>query len=409
MQDAILILNAGSSSIKFAIFGCETGPAPVRLFAGAVTGIGGRTRFTVSDTAADPDGVNGPDGHAVAAADHSQALQIILDRLEHETSRVRFVAAGHRVVHGGTAFVRPVRVDGELLAQLRALIPLAPLHQPYALHAIEALLGQRPHMPQVACFDTTFHAAMPWQEQRFALPRELHQAGIRRYGFHGLSYEYIVGVLPAHLGKAAHGRVVIAHLGHGVSLCAVRDRKSIATTMSFTPLDGLPMGTRSGSIDPAVVLYLLERGMSGADVADLLHHRSGLLGLSGISGDMRALLASDDAGAADSVDYFCYRISRELGSLAAALGGLEALVFTGGIGEHAAPVRARVCQAAAWLGVEIDTQANRMNAMHISSADSRVAVCVIPTDEEQVIVRHTKQLLGSEAGAAAEHPAVKKV
>jgi acetate kinase len=294
-------------------------------------------------------------------------------------------------------------VDQAVLAQLKELIPLAPLHQPYALHAVETLLAQRPLLPQVACFDTAFHAAMPLHEQRFALPRELMQQGIRRYGFHGLSCEYITGVLPAHLGEAAHGRVVIAHLGHGVSMTAVKERKGIATSMSFTPLDGLPMGTRSGAIDPAIVLYLLQRGMAAPDIADLLHHRSGLLGLSGVSGDMHDLLASTDPAAAEAVDFFCYRVSRELGSLAAALGGLDAVVFTGGIGEHAALVRASVCQASAWLGIEFDAQANRMHAARISTAGSRVSAWVIPTDEVQVIARHTAALLSADAGVERKH------
>jgi len=238
----------------------------------------------------------------------------------------------------------------------------------------------------------------PW-EQLFALPRSLAQQGIRRYGFHGLSYEYITSILPVHLGEVANGKVVIAHLGHGVSMCAVKNRQSIATTMSFTPLDGLPMGKRSGAIDPAVVLYLLERGMTTDEISDLLNHQSGLLGLSGISDDMRTLLASADPDAAEAVDYFCYRISRELGSLTAALGGLDVLVFTGGIGEHAAPVRARIGEAAAWLGLEIDPQANQANALHISSANSKISVWVIPTEEELMIARHTATLIAAEHAA----------
>lgn len=388
MNDAILVINAGSSSIKFAIFAHTAAMSEQgRLYSGRVEGIGSQARFIITNAAAG----RGADTtvSSVVANHHTQALQILLDWLEKDAAMFRIVAAGHRVVHGGTVFSQAVRLDEKVLGQLQALIPLAPLHQPHALHAIEALLAQRPHLPQVACFDTAFHAGMPMREQRFALPRSLAQQGIRRYGFHGLSYEYITGVLPRHLGETANGKVVLAHLGHGVSMCAVHNQQSVATSMSFTPLDGLPMGTRSGAIDPAIVLYLLERGMTGREISDLLHHRSGLLGLSGISGDMRILLGSDRPEAAEAVDYFCYRIGRELGSLAAAMGGLEAVVFTGGIGEHAAPVRAAVCEAVAWLGLEIDAQANQSNALQISTSRSKVSAWVIPTDEEQVIAGHT--------------------
>lgn len=395
MNDAILVINAGSSSIKFALY---AQPAEVDesacLYRGSVEGIGADARFRTSTSqAGQAVGQQTPDQTTVTANDHSEALQCILDHLAQHTSDLRLVAAGHRVVHGGTAFSQAVRVDEKVFEQLQALIALAPLHQPHALHAIGALQTHRPQLPQVACFDTAFHAAMPAREQVFALPRSLLQQGVRRYGFHGLSYEYIVSVLPTHLGAVADGKLVIAHLGQGVSMCAVQHRHSIATSMSFTPLDGLPMGTRSGAIDPAVVLYLLANGMSGEEISDLLHHQSGLLGLSGISGDMRTLLHSDQAAAAEAVDVFCYRISRELGSLAAALGGLDAVVFTGGIGEHAASVREQIGQAAAWLGLEIDNGANQNNAVRISTAASKVSVWVIPTDEEQVIARHTATVI----------------
>jgi acetate kinase len=284
-------------------------------------------------------------------------------------------------------------VDDQVLEQLKAFIPLAPLHQPHALLAIEALQQYMPQLAQVACFDTAFHADMPMREQRFALPRGLWQEGIRRYGFHGLSYDYLRQVLPDYLGDTARGRVVLAHLGHGVSLCALLAGKSIATTMSFTPLDGLPMGTRSGAIDPAIVFYLLNNGMTADDVSHLLHHQSGLLGLSGISSDMRTLLNSDECAAAEAVEYFCYRVSRELGSLAAAMGGLDAVVFSGGIGEHAAAVRARICQASTWLGLDMDNAANEANASCISTDNSQVSAWVIPTDEQQVIARQTLSTL----------------
>lgn len=388
MQDAILVINAGSSSIKFAVFSRDMAEKnPCRLHYGSVAGIGAQARFVVRQ--AD----NPPRKQGVSAESHAQALAIILEWLEQSASGVRFVAAGHRVVHGGAHFSQAVRIDNKVLEQLKGLVVLAPLHQPHALQAIEALQVQRPQLPQVACFDTAFHTTLPRREQLLPLPRSLAGQGIRRYGFHGLSYDYISRVLPEHLGEGADGRVVIAHLGHGVSLCALRHRQSIATTMGPTPLDGLPMGTRSGAIDPAIVLYLLRQGRTAEEISDLLHRQSGLLGLSGISGDMRELLTSKAAAAAEAVDYFCYRIQCELGSLAAALGGLDAVVFTGGIGEHAAPVRAAICEGSAWLGVEIDAAANRAQAVRISTDRSRVSVLVIPTDEEQVIARSTATIL----------------
>ena len=387
MNDAILVINTGSSSIKFAVYINTKASALIRYVSGVVKGIGAQAAFSATLPAA---GKQAPVTQVeITAADHAQALQHIQDWLAANTGDVKLLAVGHRVVHGGTHFTQAVHIDQTVLTELRALIPLAPLHQPHALHAIEALMAQHAHLPQVACFDTAFHADMPRHEQHFALPRALEQQGVRRYGFHGLSYAYIASVLPTYLGETANGKVVIAHLGHGVSMCALKDRHSIATTMSFTPLDGLPMGTRSGAIDPAVVLYLLERGMSAAEIAKLLHHQSGLLGLSGISDDMQTLLVSSQMEAAEAVEYFCYRINRELGSLAAALAGLDALVFTGGIGEHAAAVRARICDAAAWLGVRIDASANQVNAIDISAHDSSVSICVIPTDEEDIIARQT--------------------
>lgn len=390
MDDAILVINSGSSSIKFAVFVLDTAESkPCQLFRGIVDGIGAQARLTINQAGTQRDDNKHPSPDGVLAQNHEQALQVILDWLQQEPATIQIIAAGHRVVHGGRDFSQAVRIDEQVLEKLQALIPLAPLHQPHALHAIRALMAQRPELPQVACFDTGFHTTMPLLEQRFALPQSLAEQGIRRYGFHGLSYEYISHILPTHLGEDANGRVVIAHLGHGVSLCALKNRQSMATTMSFTPLDGLPMGTRSGAIDPAVVLYLLEQGMSGRDISNLLHNQSGLLGLSGISGDMRTLLASDQTDAAEAIAYFCYRIRRELGSLAAALGGLDAVVFTGGIGEHAPTVRAEICQSTEWLGVEIDDEANQANALRISTDMSQVSLWVIPTDEEQVIAQST--------------------
>lgn len=326
---------------------------------------------------------------ALSVTNHAQGLQYILDWVSANVRDLNLLAVGHRVVHGGNRHVRATRVDAPILQELKALIPLAPLHQPHALHAIEALMARQAQLPQVACFDTAFHAGMPRWEQRFALPQACEHQGIRRYGFHGLSYDYIASVLPEYLGERSNGKVIVAHLGHGVSMCALIQRRSIATTMSFTPLDGLPMGTRCGALDPAIVLYLLARGMQAEEIADLLHHQSGLLGLSGISDDMQTLLTSTRPEAAEAVAYFCYRITRELGSLAAALSGLDVLVFTGGIGEHAAAVRQQICDAAAWLGVAIDADANRDDVPDITAGHSKVSVLVIPTDEELMIARQT--------------------
>ncbi len=390
MKTAILVLNAGSSSLKFSLFEAKPGAIGERLAHGAVTGIGGRqSEFQISVFHELNKKIAGLSSTGLVTGGHEQALHLILNWLDTQVSEVRLIAAAHRLVHGGSIFRRPIRVDDvATLAQLKSLIPLAPLHQPHALHAIETLLRQYPDLPQVACFDTAFHATMPWQEQRYALPLGLHEQGLRRYGFHGLSYEYVVSVLPAHLGAMANGKVVIAHLGHGVSLCAVENRKSVATTMGFTPLDGLPMATRSGALDPAAVLYLFAQGMTADAISDLLHNKSGLLGLSGISSDMRILLESQEPDAISAVEYFCYRISREIGSLAAALGGVDAVIFTGGIGEKASAVRDKVCDACAWLGLDIDAHANQDNAVKISTNRSRVSVLVIPTDEELVIARH---------------------
>ncbi len=343
MSDAVLVLNAGSSTLKYSAFA-----------------VGGGVLAH---------------GHVETGADHDGALRGVLDRCREQLAGHRIVAVGHRVVHGGTEFAAPVRIDAAVLAKLDALVPLAPLHQPHNLAPVRAVAKLDPGMPQVACFDTAFHRTQPEVAQRFGLPRRYHDAGVRRYGFHGLSYEYIASVLPRHDAAAAAGRTVVAHLGNGASLCALLGGRSVATTMSFTPADGLLMGTRAGALDPGVLLYLLKHdGMTADAVEHLVNHESGLLGVSGISGDMRDLLASPDPRAAEAVELFVYRIGRELGSLAAALGGLDALVFTGGIGENAAPVRDRVVRAAAWLGA--------------------VRVHVIPTDEERMIADHTRRVLG---------------
>ena len=391
MTGVILVLNAGSSSIKFSMFAVASRGGDLALrYRGAIEGIGSNPRFIVSDT----DGRRVVD-HAIAgrhggAGGHEGVVRVLHDWIVGRTDELQIVAVGHRVVHGGEQFTAPILLDDAILDQLEKLAPLAPLHQPHNLAPIRVINRLAPDIPQVACFDTAFHRTQPPVSQLYALPRDLSATGIKRYGFHGLSYEYVASVLPGVVGDAARGRVVAAHLGNGCSMCAMRGGKSVATTMGFTALEGLPMGTRSGAIDPGVVLYLLtERGMSVAEVGDLLYHRSGLLGVSGLSNDMRILLASDAREAADAVDLFVYRITRELGSLAAALGGLDVLVFTAGIGEHAAPVRARVCDTAAWLGVRLDPAANLAGGPRISIADSPVSVWVVPTNEELMIARHT--------------------
>ncbi len=306
----------------------------------------------------------------------------------------RIVAVGHRVVHGGMKLAGPARIDTRMLAELEALIPLAPLHQPHNLEAIRAVAQHAPEVPQVACFDTSFHRTQPTVAQAFALPSRYTGQGLRRYGFHGLSYEYIASVLSETDAKAAAGRAVVAHLGNGASMCALQGGRSVATTMSLTALDGLPMGTRCGAIDPGVLLYLMDQhGMDARALEQLLYHQSGLLGVSGISSDMRTLLESTDPRATEALDLFVYRIGRELGSLSAALGGLDALVFTGGIGENAVAIRARVCHDAAWLGLELDEEANGQGGPRISRPESPVTAWVIPTNEELMIALHTRRVL----------------
>jgi len=326
---------------------------------------------------------------------HAGALDHLVTFLRARLSGPELAAVGHRVVHGGLRYTQPVRVDAAVLAVLEKYIPLAPLHQPHNLAPIRTLLERRPDLPQVACFDTAFHRGQPPVAQAFALPKAITDRGVIRYGFHGLSYEYIATVLPEHDAKAATGKVVVLHLGNGSSMCALAKGRSIASTMGFTAADGLPMGTRSGSLDPGVILYLMdELEMDARAIEKLIYQQSGLLGVSGISSDMRTLEASTELGAQLAIDLYVYRIGRELGSLAAALGGLDAIVFTGGIGENSRSLRERVCRGAAWTGVELDPDANQRNLPRISTAASRVSVLVIPTDEELMIARHTGDLLG---------------
>ena len=390
MREPILVVNAGSSSIKFSVF--ET-MADRSLSAGAhgqVEGIGTSPHLEVTD----PPGDKLADG-PVAGDGYAGAIAAIHDWFAaHVGGDAGFDGVGHRVVHGGSIYSQPVLIDSQVLTALEALIPLAPLHQPHHIAAIRVVSAIAPRVPQVACFDTAFHRSQPALAQEFALPRELTAKGVRRYGFHGLSYEYIVSAVLDVMPDCAKGKLVVAHLGNGASMCAIDGGRSVATTMGFTAVDGLAMGTRTGALDPGVILYLLQHeGMDAKALEDLIYQRSGLLGVSGISSDMRTLLASDAPAAKEAVDLFVYRIGRELGSLAAALGALDALVFTAGIGEHAPEIRARVCEDAHWLGITLDEKANAKGGPRISTPGSAVSAWVIPTDENLMIARHARRLL----------------
>jgi len=396
MTDAIAVLNAGSSSIKFSLFLDRDGDL-VPAVRGQIEGLYTAARFISK----------APDGRLKAEQrwpgdvelGHDGALDYLVDYLRAELSGARLIGIGHRVVHGGQIHRQPVRLDAEVLNVLETFVPLAPLHQPHNLAPIRRVLALAPELPQVACFDTAFHRSQSELAQMFALPAALHQAGVMRYGFHGLSYEYIVSVLPGIDPKAAEGRSVVLHLGNGASMCAIEAGRSIASTMGFTAVEGLPMGTRSGSLDPGVILYLLEhQEMDAREIEQLIYNKSGLLGVSGISSDMRTLVTSADPRAKLAVDLFLYQIRRKLGSLVAALGGIDAMVFTAGIGENAPLIRSRVCHDALWLGVEIDEAANAAGRACISTAASRVAVWVVPTNEELMIARHTRSLLASNKG-----------
>ena len=391
MSDAILVVNAGSSSIKFSVF-LERGDALDLLLGGQIEGLYTTPRFKVRDAAGAVVGERQwAEGEVIG---HDGAITFLAGFLREQLGEHRLAAVGHRVVHGGLDYAAPVRLTAEIVGHLEQFIPLAPLHQPHNLKPIRLLLANQPQLLQVACFDTAFHRRQPEVAQVFALPPEITERGVRRYGFHGLSYEYIASVLPQVDACAAAGRTVVLHLGNGASMCAIHTGKSMASTMGFTAMDGLPMGTRCGNLDPGVVLYLVdELKMDARAIEKLFYQQSGLLGVSGISSDMRTLLASDEPRAKFAVDLFVYRIGRELGSLAGALGGLDAIVFTGGIGEHAVAIRERVCHAAAWLGVELDSTANAAGDSRISTAASRITAWVIPTNEELMIARHTRRLL----------------
>ena len=387
-EQLIGVINAGSSSLKFSVYAGDQ-----RLLDGQVDGIGVRPAAKARD--AGGASLPPPNLGAVPPNTPADALVAIMLWLNDHLGGRRFAALGHRVVHGGPNHAAPCLVTPALLAELDTLSPLAPLHQPHNLAPIRAAMARAPDLPQVACFDTAFHRTIPEVSQVFALPRAMADRGIRRYGFHGLSYDYIASVLPRVAPEIAHGRLVVAHLGNGASLCALRDGRSVATTMGFSALDGLPMGTRCGQLDPAVVLHLLTtEGMSVGDVEALLYRKSGLLGLSGVSSDVRELLASDQPGARFAIEVFVHQVARNIGSLAAALGGLDGIVFTAGVGENAVPIRSAICAACAWLGVELDPAANATGGPRITAPGSRVAAYVIPTEENLMIARQTRALLG---------------
>jgi acetate kinase len=391
MGDTILVLNAGSSSIKFQLFAIGADATLTRRMKGQIDGIGTHPRLFVK--AKDGGTLVDESWPASVVADAHAALDKLVNWLPQQLGGVLPWAIGHRVVHGGVDYGKPTMIDDAVLDRLERLVPLAPLHQPNNLAPIRAIRARRPELSQVACFDTAFHRGHAEVAQRFAIPDALHREGVRRYGFHGLSYEYIAKTLPSIAPAAAGGRLVVAHLGSGASLCAMVGGRSVDSTMGFTALDGLPMGTRSGQIDPGVLLYLLNvNGWDAARLERFLYQECGLKGISGISNDMRDLLASEAPLARVAVDYFVYRIVRETGSLAAAMGGIDGFVFTGGIGENAVPIRSRVCQGLAWLGLELDDAANARNGPRISTAGSRVSAWVIPTDEERMIAHHTHQV-----------------
>lgn len=385
----IAVLNAGSSSIKFALYDAhDDGP---ELFHGQVEGLGTRPRLQM----------HAADGTQVAARDwpdsgldHRAATAEIMSLGRDLLAGRPVLAFGHRVVHGGTTYAAPIRIDASVMTELAKLVPLAPLHQPHNLAPIEAILEAAPELPQIACFDTAFHRSQPALAQQFALPRVLTAEGVKRYGFHGLSYDYVVTHLRETAPALAGSRLIVAHLGNGASLCAVRDGRSVASTMGFTAVDGLMMGTRTGALDPGVLLYLLEeRGYDAKGIEDLLYRKSGLLGVSGISSDMRTLRASAAPEAREAIDLFVYRIVREIGSLAAALGGVDAIVFTAGIGEHDPATRAEIAAGCGWLGLTLDPTLNAGGLGRINAEGSALSAWVVPTDEQRMIARYTRAVL----------------
>jgi len=392
MLPHILVLNAGSSSLKFGMYQLpETGSLAL-VAEGQIEGIGTRPRLFARDGAG---GTLVDQQLGAEVRDATRALDELADWLSSSFDRESLAAVGHRVVHGGQQFARPTLVSPEIVRELQTLSPLAPLHQPFNLAAINAVFDRLPGLPQVACFDTAFHRGHSAVAELIPLPGDLRARGLQRYGFHGLSYEYIASVLPQVAPEIAAGRVLVAHLGSGASICALNDGRSVDSSLGFTGLDGLCMGSRPGGLDPGVVLYLFQQlGMSAREVEDVLYRKSGLLGISGISNDMRALLGNDEPAARLAVDYFVYRAAKEIGALTAALGGLDGLVFTAGIGENAAVVRRRICEACSWLGVRVDAEANEAHGPRITTRDSEVSAWVIPTNEELMIARHTAAQLG---------------
>ena len=392
MQQGILTINAGSSSIKFALFPLAHPISPAAEVSGQIDGIGTEgTKLVAKNRAGER---IADQTLAGAQVSHTQAFDALLRWFTASQAGWEIVAVGHRVVHGGDHYSQPIVLDAAAMDKLASYVPLAPLHQPHNVAGIRALQALLPGVPQVACFDTAFHRSQPQVAQMFGLPRWVTAEGVKRYGFHGLSYEFIARALPQYSTRA-DGRVIVAHLGNGASMAAMVGRKCVGTTLGFSTIDGLVMGTRCGNLDPGVVLHLMEtKGLGVKEMTKMLYKESGLLGVSGISQDMRTLLASDKPEAKEAVDLFCYRIARELGSLAAAAGGLDALVFTGGIGEHAAEVRRRVCLQSEWLGIRLNSEANARHDLHIGTGNSSVDVLVIPTNEEWMIAHHAQTLLG---------------
>ena len=392
MSRVLLTINAGSSSVKFAVFEGDT-VSTEPVICGKIAGIGNAPIFT----ARDKNGAlldKGMLETLEVSADHDQVIARLLPWLETHHGQGSLAAVGHRVVHGGRDFTAPERISDEVLHKLETLAPLAPLHQPHNIAAIRAVANWKPNLPQIACFDTGFHHDRMRLAKHFALPRTLTDAGIIRYGFHGLSYDHIASVLPEHLGAQADGRIIVAHLGNGASMCAMKDRKSHATTMGFTALDGLMMGRRCGTLDPGVVLYLMQsKGMQAAEIEKLLYKKSGLLGVSGLTNDMQVLQNSDDPHAKDAIALYCYRAASGLAGLVPSIGGLDAVVFTAGIGENSALVRRQICDQLDWLDVMLDDAANTRNEVLISTAASKVKVLVIPTNEELVVAKACRNFL----------------
>jgi acetate kinase len=391
VSDYVLVLNAGSSSLKFSVYDRGPGDGWLAAATGRVEGFGTAPRLTAK----------GPAGESLAeralpgVSDGRGAFDALGEWLGAHYAGANLLGVGHRVVHGGSRYAAPTLITPQVLDDLRALVPLAPLHQPHSLAPIETLLERQPRVPQVACFDTSFHRGQPAVAELVPLPADIRRRGVQRFGFHGLSYEYIAETLPRVAPAIAGGRVIVAHLGNGASLCALSNGKSQDSSFGFTALDGLCMGTRPGAVDPGVILYLFQAlELSAKEVETMLYEQSGLLGISGVSNDMRTLLASEDANARLAVDYFVYRAAKEIGALAAVLGGVDGIVFTAGIGERSAEIRRRICAASAWLGLDLDERANAQHGPRISTGRSRISAWVVPTDEELVIARHTASLLG---------------